>query len=296
MNSSTCDRGISGGPAITRDATDAPSRQPPLSIDAIAAVEPRPRVLPLEGVRNFRDLGGYPTLGGRRVRWRQLFRAASLGSLTSADHATLEALGLRLICDLRSTDERAKEPVRWLGDAPPRLLQRDYPLDLELLSAALGREDIDLPNARAAFRAFYETLPSRFAESYRELFAALRAGEAPVVFNCSAGKDRTGIGAALLLAALDVPREQILEDYLLSNQHYRPGPGAAQAMSGRHGAWLTRLRPEILQLMLTVDGSYLEAAFAAIEREHGSVPGFFEVVLGVDRDGLAELRERYTEP
>lgn len=279
MTSPTTDRAVRGEPASVRDAG-----------------APWPRVLPLEGVRNFRDLGGYPTLGGRRVRWRQLFRGASLGSLTSADHATLEALGLRVILDLRATDERAKEPVRWQGDAPPRLLHRDYLLDLELLSAALGREDTDVPAARAAFRAFYETLPLRFAESYRELFATLRAGEAPLAFNCSAGKDRTGLGAALLLAALDVPREQILEDYLLSNEHYRPGPGAALAMSGRHGAWLMRLRPEMLQMMLTVDGSYLEAAFAAIERDHGSVLRFLDVALGVDRHGLAELRERYTEP
>ncbi len=295
MTSPTSDRAASGGPASHREAGAAPSRQPPHPAHAIPAGAPWPRVLPLEGVRNFRDLGGYPTRDGRRVRWRRLFRAASLGSLTPADHATLEALGLRVICDLRATDERAKEPVRWQGDAPPRILQRDYQLDLELLSAALVRDDIDVPMARAAFHAFYETLPSRFAESYRGLFAALRAGEAPLVFNCSAGKDRTGIGAALLLAALDVPRELILEDYLLSNQHYRPGPGAALAMSGRHGAWLMRLRPEMLQMMLTVDGSYLEAAFAAIERDHGSVPRFLDVALGVDRDGLAELRERYTE-
>ena len=143
MTSSTSDRPRSGEPARTVDASDASW----------------PRVLPLEGVRNFRDLGGYRTLGGRRVRWRQLFRAASLGSLTPADHATLEALGLRVICDLRSTDERAKEPVRWQGDAPPRLLQRDYLLDLELLSVALGREDIDMPTARAAFRAWREVSP-----------------------------------------------------------------------------------------------------------------------------------------
>ena len=253
------------------------------------------RVLPLEGVRNFRDLGGYLAAGGRRIRWRQLFRSASLGSLTARDHLALEALGLRAVFDLRATDERAREPVRWSGGPGPRLLDTDYVLDLSALSAVLPRPDADVGAARGAFRALYASLPRRFVPAYRGLFDALRRGEAPLAFNCSAGKDRTGVGAALLLSALGVPRSTILEDYLLSNEHYRPGPEIAVAMGSRHGAWLTTLRPEMMQVMLTVDASYLEAAFDAIEREHGSVEGYLEAELGIDRAARAALRERYTE-
>lgn len=254
-----------------------------------------PRVLPLEGVRNFRDLGGYDTRQGRRVRWRQLFRSASLGSLTPRDHAQLEGLGLRVICDLRATDERTKEPVRWSSGAGPRLLERDYALDLSMLAAAMTRPEASLHEGRAAFRGLYATLPQRFAESYRALFAALLAGETPLAFNCSAGKDRTGVGAALLLAALGVPRATIVEDYLLSNEHYRPGPEVATAMSGRHGRWLLALRPEMLQLMVTVDASYLDAAFESVERSHGSLERYLETALGIDAHARATLRERYTE-
>jgi protein-tyrosine phosphatase len=253
------------------------------------------RVLPLEGVRNFRDLGGYATSDGRRVRWRQLFRSASLGSLTARDHATLDALGLRAVFDLRATDERAKEPVRWSTGTGPQLLDHDYLLDLSALSRVLPRVDVDVAAGRGAFAAFYAAMPTRFATPYRALFGTLLRGEAPFVVNCSAGKDRTGVGAALLLAALGVPRNVIIEDYLLSNEHYRPGPGIAAAMSGRHGDWLLSLRPEMLELMLKVDASYLEAAFAAIEREHGSVEGYLAGVLGVDRMARTALRERYTE-
>lgn len=253
------------------------------------------RVLSLEGVRNFRDLGGYATVDGRRIRWRQLFRSASLGSLTPRDHATLDALGLRAVFDLRATDERAKEPVRWSTGPGPRLLDHDYLLDLSALSGVLPRPDADVAAGRGAFAALYSGLPTRFASAYRALFGALLRGEAPFAFNCSAGKDRTGVGAALLLAALGVPRATIVEDYLLSNQHYRPGPEVAAAMSARHGDWLLALRPEMLELMLKVDASYLEAAFAAIEREHGSVEGYLAEVLGVDRAARAALRERYTE-
>ncbi len=256
---------------------------------------PPARVLKLEGVRNFRDLGGYLTDDGRRVRWRHLYRSASLGSLTSRDQAQLEALGLRAICDLRATDERAKEPVRWSSDRAPRLLERDYALDLSMLSSVLTRPGIGAAEARAAFRVLYDTLPHRFAESYRALFAALLAGDTPLAFNCSAGKDRTGVGAALVLAALGVPRQTIAEDYLLSNDHYRPGPEVAAAMSGRHGPWLLQLRPDLLQLMLTVEASYLEAAFESIERSHGSVDGFLESALRVDARARVALRERLTE-
>jgi protein-tyrosine phosphatase len=288
---------------IIADAAPDAGAVPGAAADAAAAgagatlplPRPLPRVLALEGVRNFRDLGGYETRHGRRVRWRQLFRSASLGSLTPRDHAQLEALGLRVICDLRATDERAKEPVRWSSAAGPRLLERDYALDLGMLAAAMTRPEASLHEGRAAFCELYATLPQRFAESYRALFAMLLAGETPLAFNCSAGKDRTGVGAALLLAALGVPRATIVEDYLLSNEHYRPGPEVAAAMSGRHGQWLLALRPEMLQLMVTVDASYLEAAFESVERSHGSLERYLETALGVDADASALLRERYTE-
>lgn len=253
------------------------------------------RVLALEGVRNFRDLGGYATLDGRRVRWRRLFRSASLGSLTPRDHARLDGLGLRTVFDLRATDERAKEPVRWSGGRGPRLLDHDYVLDLSALSRVLPRPDADVAAARGAFASLYAGLPSRFAAAYRALFAALLRGEAPLVFNCSAGKDRTGVGAALLLTALGVPRDTIVADYLLSNEHYRPGPEVAAAMSGRHGDWLLALRPEMLQVMLTVDAAYLDAAFVAIERAHGSTDGYLESALGLDAEARAQLRRLYTE-
>ena len=265
------------------------------TLAAASAPTPPSRVLALEGVRNFRDLGGYVTHDGRRVRWRHLFRSASLGSLTRRDHAQLDALGLRVICDLRATDERAKEPVRWSCGAGPRLLARDYALDLGMLAAVMTRPEAGLQEGRAAFRELYSSLPLRFADSYRGLFAALFAGETPLAFNCSAGKDRTGVGAALLLAALGVPRATIVEDYLLSNDHYRPGPEVAAAMSGRHGQWLLALRPEMMRLMLTVDASYLEAAFDAVERSHGSVEGYLEAALGVGASARHALRERYTE-
>lgn len=266
-----------------------PDDAPPGSV---ASVD---RVLRLEGVRNFRDLGGYVTGDGCRVRWRRLFRSASLGSLTPRDHATLDRLGLRAVFDLRATDERAKEPVRWSGGPGPRLLDHDYLLDLSVLSQVLPRPDADVEAARGAFRALYSSLPARFVPAYRGLFAALLQGEAPLAFNCSAGKDRTGVGAALVLAALGVPRATLFEDYLLSNDHYRPGPEIAAAMSGRHGDWLLKLRPEMMQVMLLVDASYLEAAFAAIERDHGSVEGYLEQSLGVDRAAREYLRERFTE-
>ena len=271
-----------------------PMPMPPAAAAAVATTSPS-RVFALEGVRNFRDLGGYDTQHGRRVRWRHLFRSASLGSLTPRDHAQLEALGLRVICDLRATDERAREPVRWSSGAAPRLLERDYLLDLRMLSAVMTRPEAALHEGEAAFRELYSTLPLRFAESYRALFAALLAGETPLAFNCSAGKDRTGVGAALVLAALGVPRATIVEDYLLSNEHYRPGPEVAVAMSGRHGPWLLALRPEMLQLMVTVDASYLEAAFDSLQRAHGGVERYLEAALGVDATALDALRERYTE-
>jgi protein-tyrosine phosphatase len=125
------------------------------------------------------------------------------------------------------------------------------------------------------------------------------AGKAPLAFNCSAGKDRTGIAAALVLSALGVPRDAILADYALSDDivNYEAaytGPEAQRSAEGPYG-FLTRLPAAVRAPLLASDPAYLNAAFAEMERRHGSVEGYLEAALGVDAADIATLRSLYLE-
>ena len=257
------------------------------------------RVLPLEGGRNFRDLGGYPTTDGRVVRWGALYRSGVMHELTDADYRYLDGLGIKTVCDFRSTVERADEPTRWRAAAVDYRF-RDYDdASSSVLRTALTAPDLSGPKVAATMAGLYEGMLDRFSGHYADMFDQLVAGKAPLAFNCSAGKDRTGIAAALVLTALGVPREVILADYAMSEQvvNYEAaysGPDAPAA-DGPY-AFLAKLPAEVRAPLLRSDPAYLEAAFARMEREHGSVEGFLAARLDVSAADVEKLRDLYLVP
>lgn len=249
------------------------------------------RVLPLQGGQNFRDLGGYPTRDGRTVKWGVLYRSGAMNGLTDADFLYLAKLGIRTVCDFRSTEERQAAPVRWPAGQMPRVLADDYRMDamgfdFKAASSWTGEQ------ARAVMSAHYPDMLERFNGQYRRMFEQLLAGDTPLAFNCSAGKDRTGVAAALILTALDVPRETVIEDYVLSNRYFEPKKGLTQDDAASQ-AW-RRLPPEVLQAFMGVDRSYIEAAFKVIDGHAGGAEGYLRDELGLDRAKLAMLRRLYT--
>lgn len=254
------------------------------------------RMLPLEGGRNFRDLGGYLTESGRQVRWGLLYRSGVMAGLTDADYRYLAGLGIRTICDFRSTDERTREALQWRLSDAPRVLARDYRMDLSafasLMSGRLAPEALT-----AGMAKLYEDTPYEFAADYRAMFAELLAGHAPLAFNCSAGKDRTGVAAALILLALGVPRATVLDDYMLSNAAANMDGVAKGVVPGNDPAMaaLARLPPEVRKLMTGVQREWLEAALAAIEKRDGSIPAYLGQRLGVGPAEIETLRARYLE-
>lgn len=240
------------------------------------------RSLQLQGATNFRDLGGYAGAGGRTVRWRRLFRSDHLGSLTAQDQAALRQLGLARVYDFRGTDERATAACVMDGVAvhslpiEPTIVQRLS----ELLAAgkppgAAGTVAL----MQDTYRGFVQNSTHHFAA----LFAHLLASDAPMVFHCTAGKDRTGFAAALILEGLGVPREVVLEDYLLTN--------SLLVMRGHGGA----LPPEIASVLYRVQLPFLEAAFEAVEQGHGSVANYLETALGVGPRERERLQALYLE-
>jgi len=242
-----------------------------------------PRVLPLEGASNARDLGGWETADGGRVRFGRVFRSAALTGLTPRDAAILAEAGLRTVCDLRGRLEAAEAPSA-LGGVPG-VTVRALPIE-----PSVGASLRDIAATRAAtgedvltvMRQAYVAYALEWSHRYRALFALLADESAlPLLLHCSAGKDRTGFGAALILTALGVPYETVREDYLASNRLWRGDAGIAAGLPA-----------EVAEGLLRVRGELLDAAFGAVEGAFGGFGRYASVMLGVEAERTARLREQ----
>lgn len=254
---------------------------------------PPPRTLPIEGGHNLRDLGGYRTQDGRQLKWRTLYRAGALYGLPEQSCAALRELGIRAICDLRTPTERTRNPMEWHDG-----LDIHYYGGVTLKSGAQLEQTLSDGTAlrermRARMFSIYTSLPFEQAASYRHLFTLLAAGSVPLLFNCAAGKDRTGLAAALLLTALGVPRETVLEDYLLSNEW---ATRLRVMMASRHPRHESTLAdPDALAPVLAADTAYLDLSFQTIERNCGSLEAYLAEHLATGPAELAQIRAHLLE-
>src|SRR4051812_37022237 len=167
------------------------------------------RLLPLVGAFNFRDLGGYPTADGRRTRWGRVFRSDTLDALSDDDLGVLRQLGLRTVVDLRTRNEAERDGRGPLGTEPVRYVH------LSVLPEEGGESvaapDTDGASIGARYLWYLEAGAGSLAEALR---LVADAGGHPLVFHCTAGKDRTGVLSALVLGCLGVDRETIVDDYM----------------------------------------------------------------------------------
>jgi protein-tyrosine phosphatase len=238
----------------------------------------------LSGASNFRHLGGYTGHGGRRVVERRIFRSDHLGALTREDLQQLRALGVRRVLDLRGFAERSTAPCA-LDDVPVHSLSIE-PTIVQKLSALLEAghrltaAEVE-EHMKDTYRGFVRQNTHRFAE----LFGHLLETDAPLVFHCTAGKDRTGFGAALVLASLGVDESDIMRDYLLTNGRLKPPEPS------RYG--LTR---EVQEVLWRVQPEFLQAALEALEADYGGMEAYLREGLGLAEPERERLRELYLEP
>jgi protein-tyrosine phosphatase len=252
----------------------------------------RRRHVPLEGAHNFRDVGGYATEDGHHVRWGLFYRSDSLAQLTDADLAKLHQLGIKLVCDFRSPEEKAEEPDRLPAEEPPAILE--LPIFDQSFSPVAFREkitsgtlgDTDLRQMLIEGNRMFAT---RYAPQYAAMFERLtQPQQLPALVHCTAGKDRTGFAAAVLLRTLGVPLETVYEDFLLTN-HYT-------AREIERTLWIIRLvsmfrtDPEQVRPVLGVERAYLEAAFDAVDEKYGSFDAYRREALGLDDAETAAFR------
>lgn len=239
------------------------------------------RSIKLEGASNFRDLGGYH--GKRPLKWGKLFRSDHLGDLTKTDIARLSTLDLARVCDFRGKNEREAHPCALPGpqvhslSIEPTVVQALQ--DFAERNQGIAEADA-VRLMQQTYRAFVTDNSKRFAE----LFQHLLHDGAPLVFHCTAGKDRTGFAAALILSALGVERDVIMADYLLTNALYRAPAMVAGAAP-----------PEVRAAVRRVQPDYLQASLNVVDTDFGGMENYLHKALGVGPAERQRLEYLYGE-
>ena len=245
-----------------------------------------------DAIENFRDAGGYGTACGRGLRAGRIFRSGHHAHATEADLARLRALGVAAIVDLRQPNERAREPSRrWDGFdglviENDILSRTDWVTELEaspLTAASL------VADTMRHYRV--NVFEPRLIDLFSRFLASVGAAEGAVVVHCAAGKDRTGLACAFLHHISGVHPDDMIADYLMTNDESRLDRKMAAAGGFVEGLIGRRPSDEALRAWVQVYPEFLDAAFDEIRTRSGSIDGYLETVLGVD----AGLRDRIHE-
>lgn len=233
------------------------------------------RLLPIEGAYNVRDLGGYKTADGKRVKWQKVFRSGDLNHLTDTDLVCLNEIPIISFVDFRDSVEIATAP-----DKRPASLEHIFMLNINPGSIS-DLKEIQATNSGTILVEANKMLARDFQLAYKEFFRILMdEANIPLLFHCSAGKDRTGFAAALFLASLGVDHETIMQDYMLS----------AEYVKEKYAAMVEQYPP--LAPVMTVKPEYLQAAFDVIDQEYGGMENYLTNCLEVD---LNKMKAMYTE-
>ncbi|GIP18836.1 protein-tyrosine-phosphatase [Paenibacillus montaniterrae] len=245
------------------------------------------RVVALQGVSNFRDMGGYETEDQRTVKWGKLFRSADLSRATAEDIEKIASLQLAWICDLRTLGERTSnvtpvfaaevnEHLSFLDSADPNAMLKSQQALSEELLVELNRQ---MAHRIEVIRSFVKRWLSLEGK--------------PFLFHCMAGKDRTGFIGAFILRALGVPLEQIKQDYALTNV-YLNTKGLLQANDSQL-EMMKQMSPAIIQALMEAREAYIAAAMDEIDQRFGGFELYWQQTLGFTEVELQQLRTWYVE-
>lgn len=251
------------------------------------------RLLQLEGGINFRDMGGYPTTDGRRVKWGKLYRSGSMARLTPADAAQLVDLGIRCVVDFRSVREQKRDPNRWCAEAGVTYWSRDHQEVFGQLHTMAERGIDSEEQAMEIMAEGFRHLPFQQAPAYAELIRRIADGHVPIAFNCTAGKDRTGGAAALVLSVLGVPRDIIVADFTLTEQavNLRTAFGARPQDANSPYAGLSEA---VMDALAGARPAYISAFLDSIAERCGSAEGYL-AEIGVPADAAQAVRAQLLE-
>jgi len=247
------------------------------------------REVKLEGAINFRDIGGYETKDGRYVKWGKIYRSAALNKLTEADIRKLQSLALARIADFRGPYEVKTAPDKM----PTGVMRISLPAGSENIGDSAYMRKIAQQMRNDSFILQFYTKTTPFKARYKPLFQELLTlnKDSSLLFHCTAGKDRTGIAAALVLYALGVDETTIMQDYTATN-YYRAAENekAVNGMINAYGIDSTTARN-----MMAAKPGYLQATFTSIKNQYGSIDRYLKKEMGLNKKKLEKLRQLYLD-
>tara|TARA_R110001592_G_scaffold363396_2_gene687787 strand:- start:222543 stop:223565 length:1023 start_codon:yes stop_codon:yes gene_type:complete len=252
------------------------------------------RQLTLQGSPNFRDLGGYKADDGRHLKWGRLYRSSKLSTLTDIDMQYVRRLGLTLICDFRQVVEQELEPSRiHLEDAPILASLPVMPGSSASFLENLHNGIIAVADPAAFMEEMNRDYVINQMPQYAEMFQLLLAGDQQLLIHCASGKDRTGVGAALILDVLGVNEETIVNDYLLTNKYLPIETEVARLTKEFSDHSGSAISAAALRPLLEVRPEYIRACFEEIKKRYESKEHFYESALSLDTAKVIHLKNRY---
>lgn len=250
----------------------------------------------LECAPNFRDLGGLAATDGRRVKRGAVFRSEAILHPTGADELYLQKIGIGVVVDLRSASEARADSNIFFRGSRAELLQLDIGTDVRAKGSFWDelRSDSSPTAVRNLLHRIYRSLPLAVAPALEIIFERLESGAPPMLIHCAVGKDRTGVAVALLLHALGVPMDLIMEDYLETQKRLTPS-SLAQSAATLSSISNDSLPAESLGLLTGVRRDFLEQSFSWMDRKYGGPDGFLQARTGLTSKRRDAIRNTLLE-
>ena len=245
------------------------------------------RKIVLDGTSNTRELGGYKTEDGRSLKWGVLYRSDKLSELTDADQEYLLQLGIKRVIDFRSSEEKQNEP----DQLPSTLKYIEMPIEadgaIRPKVEAILKGDLN-EDVGAILVETNKEFISDFSGVYKGFIESLIENQEPTLFHCTAGKDRAGFAAALVLLAVGVPEKIVIEDYMKTNKYTEE---TIQDYINKINLYsLGSVDAEILRPLLGVEERFIRAALDEIKQKYGSVENFIRDELKIRDESIIELK------
>ena len=256
-----------------------------------------PGHIDLSGARNLRDLGGYPTTDGRRIKKGLLFRSDELSKLTKHDLEILAGLKLKRIYDLRNKGEQQKDPDKLPVGENIQIVSVPFAfaeLDESVMRKKIVRGKLNKGDTEKLMIESYET----YVIDYRQQIALIvrdlaEPGELPALIHCVHGKDRTGLVIATILEVLGVPKDIIMQDYLLTNMFWESETSRLSTLA--HIGSLFRTPSSEVRNLMVAKPEYLQDAGKEVKQHYGSIDNYIREGLGLDDATIERLRNALLE-